>query len=261
MIRRFIVAVLLLLAVGSTLPAAAAADERLAEQEVFGFLPYWEVGRADEPDLDVLTTLAWFGVEAGRDGRLVREVDGQATPGWAGWTSDEFTVLRARAQAEGVRVVLVVERFSWTTAGKRTTKKLLRDADARATLAGAVVEAVTEAGADGVNLDFEPLPQSVRGDFVRLVRELRRALDAADPSLQLTFDLTPDVDSFPLRRLVADGAADAAVLMGYEYRTSGSRVAGSVAPLRDPDGLDVRESVKRALAKAPAERVILAVPW
>ena len=82
-----------------------------------------------------------------------------------------------------------------------------------------------------------------------------------DPSLQLTFDLTPDVDSFPLRRLVADGAADAAVLMGYEYRTSGSEVAGSVAPLRDPDGIDLRESVARALARAPARRIILALPW
>ncbi len=109
---------------------------------------------------------------------------------------------------------------------------------------------MTETGADGVNLDFEPLPQSVRGEFVRLVRELRRTLDAVDPALQLTFDLTPDVESFPLRRLVADGAADAAVLMGYEYRTSGSKVAGSVAPLRVSDGLDLRESVERALARA-----------
>ena len=49
----------------------------------------------------------------------------------------------------------------------------------------------------------------------RLVRKVRRALDAVDPSLQLTFDLTPDVESFPLRRLVADGAADAAVPHGH----------------------------------------------
>jgi hypothetical protein len=158
-------------------------------------------------------------------------------------------------------VVLVVERFSWTAAGKRATKKLLRDPNARATLVSEIVEVITAAEADGVNLDFEPLPKSVRGDFVRLVRGLRRALDAVDPSLQLTFDLTPDVESFPLRRLVADGAADAAVLMGYEYRTSASEVAGSVAPLRDPDGLDLRESVTRALASAPPDRVILALPW
>ncbi len=121
--------------------------------------------------------------------------------------------------------------------------------------------AVAEAGADGVNLDFEPLPRTVRAEFVRLVREVRRAFDAVDPSLQLTFDLTPDVESFPLRKLVADGAADAAVLMGYEYRTAGSNVAGSVAPLRLDDGLDVRESLRLALEKAPTDKTILAMPW
>ena len=47
-------------------------------------------------------------------------------------------------------------------------------------------------------------------------RELLLAL-AADKgragTVLRTFDLTPDVTSFPLRRLVADGAADAAVLV------------------------------------------------
>ena len=238
-------------------PAPAPAS--LAEREVFGFLPYWELSRASSIDFDVLTTLAWFGVEAGPDGRFIREdADGEPARGWAGWESDEFAAIQTEAQAAGVQVVLTVERFSWTTAGKRATKKLLRDPAARATLAGEIAEAVGTAGADGVNLDFEPLPQSVRGEFVRLVRAVRRTLD---PSLQLTFDLTPDVTSFPLRRLVADGAADAAVLMGYEYRTSGSKVAGSVAPLRVKGGLDVRGSVNLALEKAPADRVILAMPW
>lgn len=262
----------LLLALATTLAPAVVTGQSapnedpprptLAQTEVFGFLPYWELPRASSIDLDTLTTLAYFGVEAGRDGRLLREgVDGEPTRGWAGWTSDEFAAVRDRAQAAGVRVVLTVERFAWTTAGKRATKRLLSDADARATLAVEIAEAVTAAGADGVNLDFEPLPKKVRGAYVRLVRKVRRALDAVDPSLQLTFDLTPDVTTFPLRKLVADGAADAAVLMGYEYRTPGSRTAGSVAPLRDGDGLDVRGSVGRALREAPASKVILAMPW
>ncbi len=246
-------------------PSATAAEPvpaSLAEREVFGFLPYWELARAPSIDMSTLTTLAWFGVEAGRDGRLIREdADGAPTPGWAGWTSAELAAIREQARASGVRVVLTVERFSWTAAGKRATKRLLSDPEARRTLTGEIVEALAEADADGVNLDVEPLPRTVRAEFVRLVREVRRALDAVDPTLQLTFDLTPDVTSFPLRRLIADGAADAAVLMGYEYRTPGSRVAGSVAPLRVADGLDVRGSVDLALEKAPPERVILAMPW
>ncbi len=123
---------------GSTLAQADVeqAPARLAEQEVFGFLPYWELSRASSIDFEVLTTLAWFGVEAGRDGRLIREdAAGEPTRGWAGWTSDDFAAVRERARAAGVRVVLTVERFSWTTAGKRVTKRLLSDPEARETLA------------------------------------------------------------------------------------------------------------------------------
>lgn len=242
--------------------ASQPARAALAEREVFGFLPHWELGNADGIDLDTLTTLAWFSVEAGRDGRLIRETaDGTLTPGWAGWTSESFGELRDRAQASGVRVVLTVERFSWDTAGRRTTRALLGDPAARTALVDDIVEAVESAGAGGVNLDFEPLPRSVRNGFVRLVRELRTRFEATDPSLQLTFDLTPDVTSFPLGRLTGLGAAHAAVLMGYEYRTNGSRVAGSVAPLDETEDLDLRESLRRTLAKARPGEVILALPW
>ena len=239
-----------------------ATRQRLADREVFGFLPSWELDSAAAVDLDTLTTLAWFSLEAGRDGRLLRETeDGTPTPGWAGWTSQTFEDLLARARAADVRVVLTVERFSWDSAGRRTTTRLLGDEAARATLVQDIVDTITVRGAGGVNLDFEPLPQPVRSSFVRLVRELRAGLDAVDPSLQLTFDLTPDVTSFPVRRLTGRDAADAAVLMGYEYRTASSRIAGSVAPLRDPDGLDLRDSIDRALSRLPARRLILALPW
>ena len=174
------------LSVGATTLAQINADPdpapaRLAEREVFGFLPYWELARAASIDFGVLTTLAWFGVEASRDGQLIRgDADGEPARGWADWTSDDFAAVQEQARAAGVRVVLTVERFSWTTAGKRATKRLLRDPVARKALAGEIAEAVAEADADGVNLDFEPLPQSVRGEFVRLVRAVRRALDAVD---------------------------------------------------------------------------------
>lgn len=241
-------------------PASPRAP--LAAQEVLGFLPYWELGSAAAIDLDVLTTLAWFSLEAGPDGRLVRMTEeGGPTPGWAGWTSEAFDALLARAEAASVRVVLTVERFSWDAAGRKISKGLLGNEATRAVLVQDIVDTITARGVGGVNLDFEPLPRSVRSPFVRLVRELRSALDAVDPSLQLTYDLTADVTSYPVRRLTGTGAADAAVLMGYEYRTAGSRIAGSVAPLRDPDDLDLRDSVDLALSRVSPDHLILALPW
>ena len=234
----------------------------LAEREVFGFLPYWELGDADSLDLDILTTLAWFSVEAGADGWLVRRTtDGSAAPGWAGWTGESGARLRFRAQEAGVRVVLTVERFAWDRAGMKATVALLSDPLARAVLVRDIVDTVTVRGGDGVNLDFEPMPSTVSREFLQLVRELRTGLDAVDDRLQLTFDLPPSIRGYRLRRLVAPDAADAVVLMGYEYRTASSRTAGPVAPLRDAGGLDLRASARRALARVPADRLILALPW
>lgn len=237
-------------------------ERALAEREVFGFLPHWELSDAGSIDLAALTTLAWFGLEAGSDGRLVRETEGGGpTPGWAGWTGETFGELMDRAQAADVRVVLTAERFAWDAPGVEATTALLLDPTSRAVLVSDIVDTVTERGADGVNLDFEPLPTAVRGAFTRLVRELRTGLDAADPTLQLTFDLPAAVTGYWLKPLTAEDAADAVVLMGYEYRSGSSPIAGSVAPLKDPDELDLRESVKRVLARVPADRVILALPW
>ena len=237
-------------------------ERALAATEVFGFLPDWKLGDADTIDLDRLTTLAWFGLEAHPEGCLIRATEtGEPTAGWAGWTGETFGDLMARAQQAGVRVVLTVERFAWDADGKRATVRLLKDAEARATLVADIVATITDRGADGVNLDFEPLPGGVRKQFTAMVRELRAAMDAVDPALQLTFDLGADGADYDVRRLTAADAADAAFLMGYEYRTASSRVAGSVAPLVDPKGRDLRGSVRAILRRVPADRVILGLPW
>ena len=160
-----------------------------------------------------------------------------------------------------MRVVLTVERFAWDKAGRRDTKALLADPIARATLVEDIVGAVTRRDAGGVNLDFEPLPRAVRGHFVRLVRDLRAGLDAVDPSLQLTFELTADVSSYPLRRLTAAGGADAAVLMGYEYRTSGHRSQARSPHCETPEASTCAiPSSWRWSARRQAGS-ILALPW
>jgi spore germination protein YaaH len=240
----------------------AARARALAPTEVFGYLPSWELGGAGSIDLERLTTLAWFSLEAHPDGHLIRMTQsGAPTQGWAGWTSQAFTDLMARAQQAGVRVVLTVERFAWDRAGRERTIALLKSASARTALVRDIVATITERGADGVNLDVEPLPTVVRKQYTALVRELRAAMNAVNPRLQLTVVLTPDATGYPVKALTAGDAADAAILMGYDFRTATSPVAGSVDPLTDPDGPDLRGSVAAVLGQAPASRVILGLPW
>ena len=249
-------------------PAGSPRVRALAPFEVLGFLPSWmypvnspQVIAATEASIDLsrLTTLAWFGIGADKYGRL--ETTGSGASSWAGWNSAAFAAYKKRAQAQGVRVVLTIQRFAWNAVETRQTVALLSNPARRTALAQAITTAVTDAGADGVNLDFEPLPSAVRDDFTSFVRELRLDLDAAAPGMQLTFDVTSGIVAYDIPSLVADDAADAVMIMGYDYIGNSSAVAGSHDPLDDPSGPDLRESVDQMLALTSPDRVLLGLPW
>ncbi|HEY8198292.1 MAG TPA: glycosyl hydrolase family 18 protein, partial [Candidatus Limnocylindrales bacterium] len=205
-------------------------------REVFGFLPYWELTDASTRlDYSVLSTIAYFGVGADRDGHLIRKrADGTKDVGWAGWTSSALTRVINDAHAKRTRVVLTVQRFAWTSSQIAATKALLGTSDARKMLAGEITKAVADRGADGVNLDFEPIPSGYGDEYVTFVRLLRKALDARSRGYQLTFDTTGRIGAYDIAALTASGAADAAFIMGYDSRTSGSATAGSISPLAGP---------------------------
>lgn len=255
------------LAPGSSPPAAdpstAPGGRALGAPEVLGFLPYWLVDDAQIAlDLERLTTLAWFGVEASGSGYLVRrEASGDVPPGWEGFESQAFRDLQARAQAAGVRVVLVVQRFGWNEGGARRTAALLDDPDRRARLARQLAGVVAERGLDGVNLDIEPVPAELADELVALVREVRGALDRVRPGLQVTVDATSGLVGYDLEALTAPGAADAVVIMGYAYRGAGAATSGSQAPLDAPSGPDLRSTLEAALDASDPGTLVLALPW
>lgn len=242
-------------------PAALVAPGGL-QREVFGFLPYWEL---NDPglrlDYTLVSTIAYFQVAADQDGHLARTAaDGQPDVGWAGWTSSTLTGIIDAAHAAGTRVVLTVERFAWTTSQKSTTSALLGSATARATLAGEIAAAVQHRGADGVNLDFEPIPLGQRANFVTFVQQLRAALDATQPGYQLTFDATGDMANYDVTALTAPDAADAVFVMGYDYRIASSGIAGSISPITR-DGYDLQETIAGYLGATTPDKVILGLPY
>ena len=253
------------LAVPVTPSPVPTASPRLlpAPSEVVGFLPSWLLADAAQAlDSDLLTMLAFHGVEASADGRLVgAKPSGDVPDGWAALGSDEFTKLRDQLQAAGVRVVLVIQRFGWSDDLLERTRTLLTTKPDRRALAGRIATLVEERGLDGVNLDVEPVPEDLADEYVTFVREVRRALDEVDPELHLSVDVVASLTGYDLAGLTAEGAADLAILMGYNYRTDGAPVAGSTAPLHDEAGGDLATTVERALAQAPGEKLLLALPW
>ncbi len=245
-------------------PAGPPRVRALADREVFGFLPYWKLGQPNTNlDLRQLTTIAYFGVEAHQDGHLIRlSKAGAVPPGWVGFESQPFADMLAAAHAAHVRVVLTVQRFAWTGGQSRRTVKLLKKPTARSSLVRDIVGVVKDRGIDGINLDWEPVPAAARDDFTTVVRELRAGLDGAHEGLQLTFDLTTSIGAFDLPALTADDGADAALVMGYDYRIATARRAGSTAPLDTGNAaFGLRATVAEALTLIAPERIMLGLPW
>ena len=246
---------------GSTVAPQARVDPGALRREIFGFLPYWQLNSSSlRIQYDKISTIAYFGVGADAKGNLIkRNSDGSVTTGWSGWTSSRMTSIMNAAHATGTRVVLTVQSFAWNTSGKTRQKSLLSSSTARDTLARQIAAAVRDRGADGVNLDFEPLVSGMESEFVALIKSIRARLDAIARGYQITFDTTGFIGNYPIESATSNGA-DAIFIMGYDYRGASSSPVGSVAPL-SRSGYDIRDTVAAYAARVPPSKLILGVPY
>jgi spore germination protein YaaH/flagellar hook assembly protein FlgD len=231
-------------------------------REIFGFLPYWQVNSSTlRLDYSKISTIAYFGVGADAAGNLQKKnADGSTTVGWSGWTSSKMTSIISTAHTNHTRVVLTVQSFGWNTSGLDRQKVLLGSSTSRLNLARQIAAAVRDRGADGVNLDIEPLASGYDTQFTALVRSVRAELDKIHTGYQLTFDTTGWIGNYPIENATATGGADAIYIMGYDYRGATSSPVGSVAPL-DRTAYDIRETVAAYAARVPASKLILGVPY
>ena len=239
----------------------ARIDPGALRREVFGFLPYWQINSSSlRIQYDKISTIAYFGVGADGAGNLQkRNSDGSITTGWSGWTSSAMTSIIDRAHATRTRVVLTVQSFAWNSTGRARQNALLGSWTARDRLARQIAAAVRDRGADGVNLDFEPLVSGMEGQFVALVKQIRAQLDSVSRGYQITFDTLGRIGNYPIERALAAGA-DAIFIMGYDYRTASSSPVGSVAPLTS-GGYDIRDTIAAYASRVSPSRLILGVPY
>jgi spore germination protein YaaH len=266
-----ILAIVLLLA---GVPATAAASPGvgaspsgvaavpLAQREVFGFFTSAERDyMLNVADFSVLTTVAFFALDAKPDGTLaLKTPSGANTPEWAAWNSAWMDQLFARAHAQDARVVLTVKRFGWNAAERAEMVELLSSATRRQNLAEQIAQVVVARGADGVNLDFEPMLSDISAEFVDFTRRVRTELDERRSGLQLTIDATGHGSNYDVAGLTAPGAAHAVFIMGYPFHGSFTERAGAMSPL---SGLsyDLTDAVNRFLSKTTPDKVIMGMAY
>jgi len=197
-----------------SLPVPLAARDA-GTPYILGFYPYWASGYETIP-FTLLDELVYFGADVEENGDF---------SSLHGWPDAE---LIAAAHPEGCRVTLTLILFS--PSAQRT---LLSDADYRDNLTANAVAAVVEGGGDGINVDFELLPNDQKQNFVLWLNELAGALEAALPGASLTVD-TPAVDwagSYDYDQLASVARL---MIMAYDYHWP-SGDPGPVAPLLGSD--------------------------
>ncbi len=220
-------------------PPTEAAEFGEAHTWVYGYLPYWvDV----EPEWSGLTHLAFFNVDLAADGSIEDS-----------WRWDEVAPdLVPRAHEHGVKVHLTLTCFD-----DAVMEAVLPSPAKRARAIGELKELVDAYDADGVSVDCEGMPSSLKGDLVDFVAELSEAVDEVTVA-------TPAIDwsgAYDYDALAA--ASDALFIMGYGYHWSGSD-PGPVAPLYGGDPwskYSLEWTVQDYLSNgAPPEKIILGLP-
>jgi spore germination protein YaaH len=248
---------------------ASAALPNGLFREVFGYLPYWMLGSSSMPYLDygLLSTIAYFSVGAQSNGSLLKtDAMGDPTVGWAGWTSAAMTDVIDAAHRRGVKVVLTVTMMAWGNNYDAMTA-LLTSSTNRARLAGEIASAVKTRNADGVNLDFEPVPASLESQYTQFVREVKARLVSSGAGSHLTVATMAgaaaswSTHGYDVVGLTAPGAADALMVMAYDFHWSGSSRAGGVAPVSSSYVYDVSDALRDHLAVVPGSKLIWGVPY
>ncbi len=223
-----------------------------ASDEIYGYLPYWQVNdrTARRIDYRLVTTIAFFAVPVRGDGTLNR-----TSAGYRAYVSRAARAITNAAHANGVRVVPTFQLFDGGQL--RKMRHLLSSRAAQARFIREALALMVRRRADGANVDFEPVPRSLAAPFAAFIGRFGRAVHARFPRSQLVV-ATPALASIRLIERLAP-AVDRFFIMAYDYRWSGSRAPGAVAPLSGRS-LNVDSTVRRYERHAPAGKLILGVP-
>ncbi len=234
--------------------------------EVLGFLPYWKLDTTSRAGLrmDLLSTIAYFSIGVQSNGYLARGPAATPTVGWSGWTSSAMTEVINSAHARGVRVVPTITMMAWN--GDYTEMStLLNSSTYRARLVADVVKVVGDRRADGVNIDFEPVPSSLRSQFTTFVREMKAGLVKGGVGSYVTVDTMAGAAAwstgYDVAGLTASGAADALMVMAYDFSYAGSARAGGVAPMDSNTIYAAGDAMRDHVARVPARKLIWGIPY
>lgn len=232
-----------------------------SDWEVFGFAPYWKLSKLDNIDWDTLTTFAYFSLPIDASGAIDK-----TSYEWEVFEGRKLKDLFGRAKSHGVKRVITLTMME---AG--TISAFLDDPSSWDRVADETAELINSRGLDGVNIDFEYIPSNnhLRQRFSDFFERYSQKLRQGSKNPYITVSVLASSERFnkiyDIWRLAK--TADAIFMMAYDFYYPGSQSVGPSAPLSGynnglgPFWYDVSTAVSDFLKVAPADKIILGVPY
>jgi spore germination protein YaaH len=223
-------------------------------REVFGYLPYWELGtNTSDVQYGSVSTVAYFGLSLDASGNFIND------SGFTGWNSSALSSVITSAHDAGDRVVVTGKSFDNAAVASIVNNPTTNGQAAVTHL----VQAVQARGIDGVSIDFEGADPSLQGAFTNWIHQLSDQLRAAVPGAQLTIATYASAASTSNGFWRVDALApfvDAFFVMGYDFN---KRNTLPNAPLTGPYTYTDSGAVDQFISRVGGDgsKVILGVPY
>ena len=120
---------------------------------------------------------------------------------------------------------------------------------------------------DGIDLDWEYPREGDAANFLALLKEMRRQMDAVRPGLRLTVAVGPSLRMYPGTDMAAVAKlVDQIGVMNYDYNGPWNGTTGFLAPLMGDPTEDHGGTVERSIAAyreagAPTSKLLMGMPF
>lgn len=246
-----------------------ASTSRRPEHEhvVYGFLPYWILDSISYLQLETLTDIAYFALRINPDGTIKKyDEEGIEDPGYANWRNNtDLISLISNSKAYGVRFALTIISHE-----DDITYEFLDCRKCWDTLLAEITDEMEYRGIKDLNMDFELYEQDVKDGYNYKYSQLVNLLNVGlDKRFGNSFVVASTLPDSAYRPRITDitslsKASDALFVMAYDFHRPTSDNAGPVAPINGAgihSEYDISTMLKDYLALAPANKLILGVPY
>ncbi len=240
---------------GSNVPQKTANNNKYV---ILGFAPYWNIKKISETSLEPITHYAYFHLLLNGDGTIYTKVNKKSEdPGYTNYKR----LISGEISYNHKPLILTFMPESQEALTSMISTELGR----KNTIA-TIVSTISDSGATGVNIDFEPLgdiPPSTRSNFTLFIQELR--LSAPKPNL-ITISVYASAAARPRLWDLSElsKSSDYFVIMTYDYTLPGSNSAGPNAPLRGSGDLfehDIIKNIAEITKVVPSNQVLMGIPF